>query len=716
MANTNTVPGQENLANLDYEDASDNLVQYFGAPNVAVPAQSRPVKRSSDPPNPDQKSRRFLWLLVLLLLLLGFGGLLAKRSYDTRLVELERRQSVATDTTESKLDDFNQKLNVLMVDDSQAGGTVVVGDGDTGNPNAAGTQSQQSNSAAAGAGAQGPIGPKGDMGTPGATGSQGPAGPQGPSGVASCPNGNCLSLQGSSPGAQESGSINLSGNGLFGGSVSANGFTGDGSGLTDVNATALNGATAGNSSGQISVNNGTLNTNLNADLLDGQHGSFYQDASNLNTGTLADNRLSGNVTLQGNTFNGANQLVRLTSGGILPVLDGSQLTNILASNSLQLGGQGAAYYLNATNINAGTLDDARLSTNVALKNATNTFTGTNNFAGVTATGILQNGFNVCDASNNCNYAASTGSANYIWNSTSTQTGNINIQSANPANVGLVVQGATGQSANLQEWKNAAGTTVASINSAGDQLSFGGGTITVGSGNFVFNMNSIRIPSIRQNTGTLADIGANALLTWSNTVSNAAIAVTPIATTQRGLTIRGVASQAADLLQIQNSAGTVLASITSTGVIQANAGIASGATLVLTPANGTLQIPASGSYNFGSARGIWRSGSAGIRIGTGGSSLTVRNNADTADLFSILDSTGEITFTNNVRGYNVSVASSATTTTVTFPAAHQNANYAVLCTPNWNTTCWVSNKTANGFTLNYGTAAPAGQLVDWFVVH
>ncbi|MCA9331772.1 hypothetical protein KC968_02420, partial [Candidatus Saccharibacteria bacterium] len=184
-------------------------------------------------------------------------------------------------------------------------------------------------------------------------------------------------------------SIDASGNSAFTGNVSSNGtisansLSGNGSGVTNVNATALNGNTAGNSNGQIAINNGTVNTNLNADLLDGQHGSFYQDASNINSGVVADARLSGNVTLQGNAFNGANQLVQLTASGLLPTLDGSSLQN-----------------LNAGNVGIGTLTDARLSSNVALKNATNTFIGTNNFAGLTATGILQNGYQVCDASNN----------------------------------------------------------------------------------------------------------------------------------------------------------------------------------------------------------------------------------------------------------------------------------------------------------------------------
>ena len=73
----------------------------------------------------------------------------------------------------------------------------------------------------------------------------------------------------------------------------------------------------------------------------------------LNTSSMA------NVTLQGNIFNGAGQLVQLTSGGVLPALSGINLTN-----------------LDASNISQGTLADNRLSSNVALKNGNNKFTGT----------------------------------------------------------------------------------------------------------------------------------------------------------------------------------------------------------------------------------------------------------------------------------------------------------------------------------------------------
>jgi hypothetical protein len=52
------------------------------------------------------------------------------------------------------------------------------------------------------------------------------------------------------------------------------------------------------------------------------------NASNISSGTLADARLTSAVTLQANTFNGVNQLVKLDASAKLPAIDGSNLTNL----------------------------------------------------------------------------------------------------------------------------------------------------------------------------------------------------------------------------------------------------------------------------------------------------------------------------------------------------------------------------------------------------
>lgn len=77
-------------------------------------------------------------------------------------------------------------------------------------------------------------------------------------------------------------------------------------------------------------------------------------ANNIASGTLNNGRLSAQVTLQGNTFNGASQLVQLDSSSRLPAVNGSQITN-----------------LNAGQLLSGTIPDARLSSQVTMQ--TNTF-------------------------------------------------------------------------------------------------------------------------------------------------------------------------------------------------------------------------------------------------------------------------------------------------------------------------------------------------------
>jgi len=203
------------------------------------------------------------------------------------------------------------------------------------------------------------------------------------------------------------------------GTLTASAFQGDGSTLTSLNASNVSSGTLadGRLSGNVPLLNAVTNTftgtiaataltgsgagvtGVNAAQLNGQIGSYYTNATNLSSGTLADGRLSANVTLAGNTFNGPSQLVQLTAGGLLPSLNGSNVSSV---NAAALQGFVASYFTNATNLASGTVADARLSSNVALLGAGNTFTGaTNTFSGVAATNLTQNGNNVCDTSGNC---------------------------------------------------------------------------------------------------------------------------------------------------------------------------------------------------------------------------------------------------------------------------------------------------------------------------
>ena len=59
----------------------------------------------------------------------------------------------------------------------------------------------------------------------------------------------------------------------------------------------------------------------------------------------------------------------------------------------------------------------------------------------------------------------------------------------------------------------------------------------------------------------------------------------------------------------------------------------------------------------------------------------------------------------------SVTQTATSVSVAFSRAEPDADYGVHATPNWGTTVWVTDKTATGCTVRFGTAAPANATVD-----
>ena len=178
--------------------------------------------------------------------------------------------------------------------------------------------------------------------------------------------GNYVNIQGSSPGVAQAGNFNITGTG-----IAAN-FLGNGSGLSALNATNISSGTLNNTrlSGLVTLQGNTFNGSSQLLQLDGAGNLPAISAinltnlnvSNATAGTLNDARLDPTVTIQGNTFNGASELLQLTNVGYLPVVNASNLTNI-----------------NATNISTGTINDARLSANVPLINGNNTFTGNNTF-------------------------------------------------------------------------------------------------------------------------------------------------------------------------------------------------------------------------------------------------------------------------------------------------------------------------------------------------
>jgi len=114
---------------------------------------------------------------------------------------------------------------------------------------------------------------------------------------------------------------------------------------------------------------------------DGTAGFYYYSGS---AWVLIQNSNNANVTLQGNTFNGASQLVQLNGSGALPSLSGANLTS-----------------LNASNLSSGTVGTARLGSGTA--SSTTFLRGDGTWA--TPSGGSSSGIQVFDGTtcNPCNF-------------------------------------------------------------------------------------------------------------------------------------------------------------------------------------------------------------------------------------------------------------------------------------------------------------------------
>jgi len=130
----------------------------------------------------------------------------------------------------------------------------------------------------------------------------------------------------------------LSGSQTFSGAKAftnpANSFSGNGSGLTGLNASSLSSGTLADArlSGNVALLNGSNTFSNPGNTFAGTGAGLTQlSAGNLTTGTLADARLSTNVALRagGNTFFGSQQVVTLTNLG--PEILDQQQTNAPAA-------------------------------------------------------------------------------------------------------------------------------------------------------------------------------------------------------------------------------------------------------------------------------------------------------------------------------------------------------------------------------------------------
>ena len=134
---------------------------------------------------------------------------------------------------------------------------------------------------------------------------------------------------------------------------------------------------------------------------------------------------------------------------------------------------------------------------------------------------------------------------------------VTITAGGAAALPLIIKGATSQTANLTEWQNNSGTVLTNITSDG----------------LIETNNGIRFYATSSRTGwstlanNLGNLGFNYALTVGNSGSGANLATLTsyaISASTIGLVVRGAASQTADLQQWQNSSGTVLAKVDASG--------------------------------------------------------------------------------------------------------------------------------------------------------
>jgi hypothetical protein len=222
-------------------------------------------------------------------------------------------------------------------------------------------------------------------------------------------------------------------------------------------------------------------------------------------------------------------------------------------------------------------------------------------------------------------------------------------------LGIVVRGAASQTANLQEWQNSAGVVQARIDSAGmgtfGALGVAGSPSGISYAYFT-TPSAGAIPIVvrgaasqtadllsAQNSagGTLFSIASSGGVFTNSTLFTsaqafifgagdygAALNVQTRATGSQGLVIRGRGSQSANLQEWQNSAGSVLASVSSSGTINGNLGVFN--TVYTSNYRAGIRDEANGGHVF-----LTKSTSAPSNPGAGNGNLYFRDGTNAGTL-------------------------------------------------------------------------------------
>jgi hypothetical protein len=265
--------------------------------------------------------------------------------------------------------------------------------------------------------------------------------------------------------------------------------------------------------------------------------NFTAPVNNVNRLNLGGTDLSATLGITVHASGGVGQVIRgaagqsvdfwqvqNSAGGVLAKVDsvGDITARVLRS---QLAARIATNDVNVAPMVSTTIA-GQVSNNTEWQNETGVV------ASVSASGLVRatGGFRTIGAGT---IEDVNGIAPYLW----LRAGTIEANARTATFVPLTIKGATSQSASLTAWQNSAGSLVATMSPAGDLALYGNG-----------------ITSGDHRVGTA-------------TYLSATLNVITRATTEKGLVIRGQASQTANLQEWQNSSGTITARVTSSGEIQ-----------------------------------------------------------------------------------------------------------------------------------------------------
>ena len=321
--------------------------------------------------------------------------------------------------------------------------------------------------------------------------------------------------------------------------------------------------------------------------------------------------------------------------------------------------------------------------------------------------------------------------------------------------GLIIKGADSQTANLQEWQNSAGTSLSSITSFGGarlyDLGIKGSPAGIGWAYFgndnvstknvvvrAFASQTANLTEWQNSAGTALAVVSNVGTVRASIFANLTGSLTYIATNfdtsgigivissaaQKGLIVRGAGSQSANLQEWQDSTGTVLNTITSSGTLVIGGTSPINSSFGITLSNKSLASyysPNNSSYNtsFNFARG----NTTGNWMGIG----TIGDSANGVSSIAISDSSAQNLFTVGQTGNTaITLRSDSSIGLIIKGSNSQTADLQQWQTGGGQKTAWIDSQgqfttgyyymNLGGNVLNSGLVniAPTGNIVPLLI--